>query len=131
MIDGRGRPDQFPRSWVSGPLADGPQSIELAVPRPAAIGHVQLAFNGDVNQLIWTQLFESDRRAMGEIVKDFDVEALDDAGQVVRRAEVRDNHQQLVRVDLGGAIARRVRVTCLACWDHDRAEIHEVRIYPP
>ncbi|MCG3178878.1 MAG: hypothetical protein BIFFINMI_01208 [Phycisphaerae bacterium] len=129
VIDGYHRPHVFPHSWVSGPLTDGPQWIELALPGPAAVGTVQLTFNGDVNMHIQTALDEVDRRDVPELVKDCDVELLDAGGQCTRRIEVRDNHQIMLRLDAGGATASRVRVTVLAARDHDRAEIHEVRLY--
>ena len=66
---------------------------------------------------------------LAELVSDLDVELFDSGGQVVRRIEVRDNHQSLLRLAADGREVSRIRVTCLATRGHDRAEIFEVRAY--
>ncbi len=63
-----------------------------------------------------------------ELVKDVRIEFLR-GGEIVKTAEVTDNHQRLCRVEVEAVEADAVRITPLATNGAEAVVVHEVRIY--
>jgi len=128
VIDGYHRPEGALHLWASQKLGPEGEWIELAWPQPQSIAHVQVTFNADVNRQIWTHLRGMPNRLIPQIVRDYDL-LIPDGGTWRRIGAVRANHQHVNRIDLEPVRTRRLRLLVRATNGHDKAEIHEIRVY--
>ena len=120
-------------AWHSDGLGAEGEWLQLDLEKPAAVRQVQLVF--DSNFAIEKKITLSSRRQRQqkvgvpeELVRDYDVELLQN-GRVVARREVRGNFLRLCRVEFAGVACDGVRLRVLATNGCPDARVFEVRIY--
>jgi 5-(carboxyamino)imidazole ribonucleotide mutase len=122
VINGVARPvSPTQYAWVSDPGQPLPQDITLTFPKPADIGRVQLVFDTDLcNPLFSFQAIPQ----VPQLVKDYDL--LADGVPVL---EVRDSNARFRRHDLALKNVKALTVRVLATYGDPSARIFEIRVY--
>ncbi len=126
LLDGldRDRPDES-HAWV-GPVGASAGQIEYRWAQPIAIAGVRLVLDSNLQhtkRMPCSYPQKGDRCAMpGSLLKHFRIESLDDRGQWQPVAEVRENHQRLVRLPFS-ARTTGLRLTALETWGDDVARV--------
>ncbi len=129
-LDGYHRPEGALHLWASQPIGSSGEWIELAWAEPQRIACVQLTFNADVNRQIWTHFRGMPDNVIQQIVRDYEVLAQCDGGWQ-QLAAVRGNYQHVNRISFEPVSTDRLRILVRATQGRDKAEMHEVRVYPP
>ena len=130
IIDGHSRPRIMPHIWVSEPMKPGqPEWINLKWSESRQVREVKLYLNSDLSRKIYTVHRPSDCRAVPELPRDIHIDVKSGNGEWARAASVRENHQRVVSIPLGGIVTDEMRVVIDNTNGHDRAEVFEVRVY--
>lgn len=133
VIDGLSRPWGSPSLWVS-PLLSASPWIRLTLEKPAHVRLVIIFCNPDLlRALINIQL--PDLQEMGydemppELLRDFDLFARNTQGRETCITSVRGNYQRRVVCEIDEPDIVSLRISPLASWGAEHAEIFEIRIY--
>ncbi|MGC9449942.1 MAG: FAD-dependent oxidoreductase [Oceanipulchritudo sp.] len=96
VLKGPLRPTTLPNAWVADP-EDPEPTLTLTWDQPKKISQVKIFFDPDWDHPLETVILRHGFRVMPSLVQDFDL--LNGDGAIL--AEVRDNHQAKVVIDLG------------------------------
>jgi hypothetical protein len=96
VLKGPLRPTTLPNAWVADP-EDPEPTLTLTWDQPVKIRRVKVFFDPDWDHPLETVILRHGFRVMPSLVQDFDL--LNGDGAIL--AEVRDNHQAKVVIDLG------------------------------
>lgn len=127
VINGYSRPYAGPNSWISQPIGDVPEWIELKWNEPKTIHTVQLTLNSSLN---WNflNLEKTESPVVPTIVRDYRILARE--GDTWRcLVTVEGNYQKMRRHTFEPVSTERIRVEILATNGAPCAEIFEVRVY--
>jgi len=93
-----------------------------------AVGEVQLTFD-TLERTCHEMPFECRRQASGQCVKVFTVRAYANGAETAA-VRICDNHNRMVRVNLGGAACDRITIELEETWDAGRLPgLYDVRVY--
>lgn len=120
-------------AWMSGPLSQAPQWLELSLHQAAEVEQVRLTFDPNLTREIMPSITSTvrQRQVKGlpeELVKDYQVELMLN-GQRVWRQRVHDNHQRLNVLQVPRVTSDALRLTVFATHGLDAARVFEVRLY--
>lgn len=131
-VNGHSRPYNRPNLWASKTTdfaKNGPEWLEVALQKPAALREVVLLFDSDLDRHLSNLWFPAPYAIEPDLVKDYDLE-LRVNGTWVKVAEERGNYLRRRAHKLDGTkSADAVRVTVHATNGVPRAQIYEVRAY--
>ncbi|HEX6971081.1 MAG TPA: FAD-dependent oxidoreductase [Limnochordia bacterium] len=122
--NGYARPYGRPNCWLSAPMGEGPEWVELEWTEPVEVGFVQVAFNSILTPN-YLHLVRQSSPAVSTIVRDYRI-LLD--GEAV--AAVEGNYRRLVRHAFSPRSCRRLRLEVVATHGAPCAEVFEIRAYP-
>lgn len=130
VIDGYSRPYGGPHMWVSEPMSDGQEWLELAWDNEQSIAEIHLTFNDDVNEdLINLHHHRTSFETIPELVKNYRLEAACN-GEWQLLFQVTDNHKRKRVHHLEQPIdTNKLRLVVEATNGSDYAEVIEVRVY--
>lgn len=131
VANGFSRPHRGPNLWISAPSDfAAPEWLELAWNEPQEIGAVYLFFNTDLDRSLPNLRTEHAFRRIPECVRHYRLAAWD-GSRWRTLAEERDNYQRRRVHAFPGLRATRLRLEILGTNGDDRAQVYEVRVYPP
>lgn len=115
--------------WVTKPG----ETLTLELDKAHEIKQIRMTFESNFAYPIRVTMAPNRQRQQRigvpmELVKDVKVEFVKD-GEVVKTAEVKDNHQRLCLLNVDGVCADTVRITPVSTNGAELAVVHEVRIY--
>ncbi|TRY18233.1 FAD-dependent oxidoreductase [Tessaracoccus rhinocerotis] len=107
------RPHDGPQAWVSAPMADEPEWLELRWDNPVDVDTLSLVFNDDVNQYANNLHYKRwPFRVVPELVADYDVEVLrDGTWQRVERKEGNRRRHRVHQIRSRNITATRVLIS--------------------
>ncbi|WP_127582538.1 FAD-dependent oxidoreductase [Paenibacillus koleovorans] len=131
VIDGFNRPYGGPHLWISNPIGEREEWIELQWEQPIAAAEIHLTFNDDLNEdLINLHHHKTKFDSMPELVKDYRIETLDDCGEWVCVHRETENRKRKRVHRLNRAVATsRLRLVVESTNGSPYAEVVEIRVY--
>jgi hypothetical protein len=125
VISGIARPfDGRPNCWESRPLSEGPQWVELELPKPEKINVVYLTFDTGLTQR-WMQMGSPEIEGL---VKSYAVSCFDGSKWRTVAAD-RKNYQRRVICRFQGLETHKIRVLAESTYGAATARIYEIRAY--
>lgn len=121
-------------AWHSAPLtADKPESLSIALEKPASIHEVQLVFdsNFSLEKKITLSSKRQSQQEIGvpkELVKDFEVILLHNGAKVASK-QIKDNYQRLYHIAFDKVLADTVKINFYRTNGCEEVRVFEVRIY--
>ena len=119
--------------WMSDGMAQGGESLELSLEKPAVLRQVRLTFDNNLNRPVKITLsakrqIQQQVGVPAELVKDYTVK-LWHQGVLVGEKTVEGNYQRLNVLDLEPTLCDRVSIHFTATNGYENVTVFEVRLY--
>ncbi|HLA85074.1 MAG TPA: FAD-dependent oxidoreductase, partial [Thermoguttaceae bacterium] len=125
VANGLARPTSGPNAWVADP-ADPRPTITLRWPLPRSIERIELTFDTDRDNPLFSVQYEHPERIMPQCVREYRI--LDASGKVL--AQCAENHQTRNTIRLDRPVRTdAIQIELAAPSPHVPAALHEVRCY--
>ncbi|MBO9607038.1 MAG: FAD-dependent oxidoreductase [Paenibacillaceae bacterium] len=129
-IDGYNRPYGGPHLWLSTPMGEREEWLQLQWEQPVAAAEVHVTFNDDVNEdLINLHHHKTTFDTMPQLAKHYRIEALADEGWVCVFRETDNRKRKKVHRLERVATTSRLRLVVESTNGSPYAEVAEIRVY--